>query len=105
MRAAAYEQPSPSRPGMVDHLTRERMFNVPTVVVALPPAPDWKGQSAYEAVFGQVPRIVFASIAAFWAGEFANSVVLAKMKVWTEGPADDPSKWPRLICTQNGQVE
>ena len=55
------------------------------IVVALPPAADWKGQEAYEAVFGQVPRIVFASIAAFWAGEFANSVVLAKMKVWTEG--------------------
>src|SRR5919107_1609858 len=55
------------------------------VVVALPPAADWKGQEAYEAVFGQVPRIVFASIAAFWAGEFANSVVLAKMKVWTDG--------------------
>jgi len=55
------------------------------VVVALPPASDWKGQDAYEAVFGQVPRIVFASMAAFWAGEFANSVVLAKMKVWTEG--------------------
>jgi uncharacterized integral membrane protein (TIGR00697 family) len=55
------------------------------VVVALPPAADWKGQEAYEAVFGQVPRIVFASILAFWAGEFANSVVLAKMKVWTDG--------------------
>jgi queuosine precursor transporter len=55
------------------------------VVVALPPASDWKGQEAYEAVFGQVPRIVFASMVAFWAGEFANSVVLAKMKVWTEG--------------------
>jgi uncharacterized integral membrane protein (TIGR00697 family) len=55
------------------------------VVVALPPAPDWKGQEAYEAVFGQVPRIVFASMTAFWAGEFANSVVLAKMKVWTQG--------------------
>ena len=55
------------------------------VVVALPPAPDWKGQAAYEAVFGQVPRIVAASMIAFWAGEFANSVVLAKMKVWTEG--------------------
>ena len=55
------------------------------VVVALPPASDWKGQDAYEAVFGQVPRIVFASIAAFWAGEIANSVVLAKMKVWTDG--------------------
>jgi uncharacterized integral membrane protein (TIGR00697 family) len=55
------------------------------VVVKLPPAPSWKGQEAYEAVFGQVPRIVFASIAAFWAGEFANSFVLARMKVWTQG--------------------
>ena len=55
------------------------------LVVALPPAPDWTGQAAYEQVFGQVPRIVFASILAFWAGEFANSLVLAKMKIWTEG--------------------
>jgi hypothetical protein len=55
------------------------------VVVALPPAADWEGQAAYEAVFGQVPRIVFASIIAFWAGEFANSFVLAKMKIWTAG--------------------
>jgi uncharacterized integral membrane protein (TIGR00697 family) len=55
------------------------------VVVALPPAPGWTGQSAYESVFGQVPRIVFASITAFWAGEFTNSFVLAKMKIWTNG--------------------
>ena len=55
------------------------------VVVALPPAPDWTGQAAYEAIFGQVPRIVFASICAFWVGEFVNSYVLAKMKIWTEG--------------------
>jgi queuosine precursor transporter len=55
------------------------------VVVALPPAADWQGQAAYEQVFGQVPRIVLASIAAFWAGEFANSYVLARMKVWTRG--------------------
>lgn len=55
------------------------------VVVALPPAADWTGQASYEAVFGQVPRIVFASIVAFWAGEFTNSYVMAKMKVWTEG--------------------
>lgn len=55
------------------------------VVVALPPGRDWTGQAAYEQVFGQVPRIVFASILAFWAGEFANSLVLAKMKVWTGG--------------------
>ena len=55
------------------------------VVVALPPAEDWQGQSAYEQVFGQVPRIVFASIVAFWAGEFVNAYVLARMKIWTRG--------------------
>jgi len=63
------------------------------VVVALPPAPDWGGQPAYEQVFGQVPRIVFASVLAFWAGEFANSLVLAKMKVWTGGK----HLWTRTI--------
>ncbi|HZF96573.1 MAG TPA: queuosine precursor transporter [Allosphingosinicella sp.] len=56
-----------------------------SVVVALPPDQGWTGQEAYEQVFGQVPRIVFASILAFWAGEFANSYVLARMKVRTEG--------------------
>jgi hypothetical protein len=55
------------------------------VVVALPPHASWTGQEAYEAVFGQVPRIVLASIVAFWAGEFANSYVLARMKLWSEG--------------------
>jgi queuosine precursor transporter len=55
------------------------------VVVALPPAETWQGQAAYEQVFGQVPRIVFASIIAFWAGEFVNAYVLARMKVWTRG--------------------
>jgi uncharacterized integral membrane protein (TIGR00697 family) len=55
------------------------------VVVALPPAADWPGQAAYESIFSQVPRIVFASIIAFWAGEFANSFVLARMKIWTKG--------------------
>ncbi|HEV2568792.1 queuosine precursor transporter [Sphingomonas sp.] len=55
------------------------------VVVALPPAPSWGNQAAYEAIFGQVPRIVFASIAAFWAGEFVNAFVLARMKIWTGG--------------------
>ena len=55
------------------------------VVVSLPPAHDWTGQAAYEQVFGQVPRIVFASVAAFWAGELVNSYVMAKMKLWTRG--------------------
>jgi len=63
------------------------------VVVALPPADTWGNQAAYEDVFGQVPRIVAASIIAFWAGEFVNSYVLAKMKVWTEGKM----LWTRTI--------
>ncbi|MEQ1725622.1 MAG: queuosine precursor transporter [Sphingopyxis sp.] len=54
-------------------------------VVAMPPAPGWSGQGAYEAVFGQVPRIVIASITAFLAGELVNSYVLAKMKLWSRG--------------------
>ena len=49
------------------------------------PAEGWPHQAAYEAVFGNSWRIVAASMIAFWAGEFANSVVLAKMKVWTQG--------------------
>jgi queuosine precursor transporter len=63
------------------------------VVVSLPPASGWTGQSAYESVFGQVPRIVFASIAAFWAGEFVNAFVLAKMKILTRGK----HLWSRTI--------
>lgn len=63
------------------------------VVVTLPPDPTWTGQGAYEAVFGQVPRIVFASIVAFWLGEFTNSFVLARMKVWTGGT----KLWTRTI--------
>lgn len=55
------------------------------VVVKLPPAPSWGNQAAYDVIFGQVPRIVFASVLAFWAGEFVNSYVLARMKVWTGG--------------------
>jgi uncharacterized integral membrane protein (TIGR00697 family) len=61
------------------------MVAMSMIVVALPPDAGWTGQAAYEQVFGQVPRIVFASICAFWVGEFANSVVLARMKVWTRG--------------------
>jgi queuosine precursor transporter len=63
------------------------------VVVKLPPAPGWGNQAAYETVFGQVPRIVFASIIAFWAGEFVNSFVMARMKIWTQGK----KLWTRTI--------
>jgi queuosine precursor transporter len=63
------------------------------VVVALPPADGWDGQAAYESIFGQVWRIVFASITAFWAGEFVNSYVMARMKIWTQGK----HLWTRTI--------
>jgi queuosine precursor transporter len=55
------------------------------VVVALPPAPGWTGQAAYVEVFGNSWRIVIASMLAFWAGEFANSLVLAKLKLKDNG--------------------
>jgi uncharacterized integral membrane protein (TIGR00697 family) len=63
------------------------------VVVALPPAPSWTNQAAYETIFGQVPRIVLASVCAFWAGELVNSYVLARMKIWTGGKM----LWARTI--------
>ncbi|MEM7701810.1 MAG: queuosine precursor transporter [Pseudomonadota bacterium] len=50
-------------------------------------------QQTYESVFGSTWRIVVASIVAFWAGEFVNSYVMAKMKVWTKGRA----LWTRTI--------
>lgn len=51
----------------------------------LPPAPTWPHQEAYQAILGVVPRIVLASIIAYWAGEFSNSYTLAKLKVITKG--------------------
>jgi len=53
--------------------------------VWLPPAPGWHDQEAFAKIFGFVPRLVAASLAAFWCGEFANSFVMAKMKLLTGG--------------------
>lgn len=85
------------------------MVFMAVVVVAIPPTPEWAlasntfavlgqqvtapNQAAYESVFGQTPRIVFASVIAFWAGEFVNSFVLARMKVLTAGK----HLWSRTI--------
>ena len=55
------------------------------VVVALPPAPFWNNQEAYEIAFGQAWRIAGASMIAYFCGEFVNSFVLAKMKIMTGG--------------------
>ena len=51
----------------------------------LPPAPEFKDQAAYAIIFGVVPRNVAASLLAYCAGEFANSLTVAKMKLWTDG--------------------
>jgi uncharacterized integral membrane protein (TIGR00697 family) len=54
-------------------------------ILAFPPAKDWPNQAAYETVYGATPRIVLASLVAYFSGEFCNSYVLAKMKVRTAG--------------------
>src|SRR5262249_30617111 len=51
----------------------------------LPAASFWKNQPAFEAVLGLVPRIVLASITAYFCGEFVNSYTLAKIKVRMNG--------------------
>jgi queuosine precursor transporter len=55
------------------------------VIVALPADPSWHNQQAFATVFHQVPRLVLASLLAYWCGEFANSFTLAKMKLLTKG--------------------
>jgi len=49
------------------------------------PAEGWGLQEAYTAILGQTPRIVTASLIAYFAGEFSNSYILARMKVFTKG--------------------
>ncbi|MEO6091522.1 MAG: queuosine precursor transporter [Novosphingobium sp.] len=84
------------------------------VVVAMPPLTGWGCaasaspwlasvlashqpgeicQLTYESVFGSTWRIVVASLTAFWAGEFVNSFVMARMKVMTGGK----HLWTRTI--------
>jgi hypothetical protein len=54
-------------------------------VLAFPPAPGWEHQTAFETVFGSTWRIALASLVGYFCGEFCNSYVLAKMKLWTNG--------------------
>jgi uncharacterized integral membrane protein (TIGR00697 family) len=55
------------------------------VVQILPPAKDWLNQEAYETILGFVPRIVTASLLAYFAGEFSNSIILSRLKIMTKG--------------------
>ncbi len=61
------------------------MSAVLMIVGALPPAAGWENQDAYQKILGLTPRIVIASLTAYFVGEFSNSFVLAKMKILTKG--------------------
>jgi uncharacterized integral membrane protein (TIGR00697 family) len=52
---------------------------------SLPADPFWTNQAAYDLILGAVPRIVAASLTAYFVGEFTNSYVLAKCKIRTHG--------------------
>lgn len=55
------------------------------LVMNLEPASFWAGQKAFEEILGIVPRIVLGSMVAYFVGEFCNSLLLSRMKVWMEG--------------------
>jgi uncharacterized integral membrane protein (TIGR00697 family) len=69
------------------------LYLIGTSVIALPAAPGWPNQQAFNAVFGFIPRILAASLIAFWAGEFANSYTMARLKLFTNGR----KLWTRTI--------
>jgi len=69
------------------------LYLVSSAVIALPGAPEWRNQQAFTIVFGFIPRILIASLIAYWAGEFANSYTMAKLKLLTNGR----KLWTRTI--------
>lgn len=68
--------------GFISALVMSLVF---IIVGHLPAAPEWGNQDAYDKILGLAPRIVIASLLAYLCGEFLNSFVLAKMKIWTSG--------------------
>ena len=61
------------------------LYGMGVIVIWLPGAPGWRNQQAFQTVFGFLPRIQTASLIAFWAGDFANSYTMARMKLLTNG--------------------
>jgi uncharacterized integral membrane protein (TIGR00697 family) len=55
------------------------------ITTYLQSAPDWHEQAAYAAIYRATPRIFIASTIAYFFGEFSNSIILAKLKVWMSG--------------------
>jgi uncharacterized integral membrane protein (TIGR00697 family) len=69
------------------------LYLMGAIIIALPAAPGWHNQEAFSIVFGFIPRILAASLVAFWAGEFANSYTMACLKLLTDGR----KLWTRTI--------
>jgi hypothetical protein len=63
------------------------------LVGILPAAPVFEAQAAYDRILGSTPRLLIASFVAYLAGEFVNSYIMARMKVWTKGKM----LWTRTI--------
>ncbi len=61
------------------------LYATGALTIALPPAPGWPNQQAFATVFGFIPRLLGASLAAFWLGEFTNTYTMARMKLLTGG--------------------
>jgi uncharacterized integral membrane protein (TIGR00697 family) len=61
------------------------LYAISAIVIALPSDPEFTHQAAFVTVFGILPRILVASLLAFWAGEFANSYTMARLKLLTRG--------------------
>jgi queuosine precursor transporter len=77
------------------------MAAVSVAAIRLEPAGFWPLQTAFASILNQVPRIVLASILAYWSGEFCNSWILARSKVRTKGRG----MWLRFVSsTMAGQL-
>ncbi len=61
------------------------MSMVVWLIGALPSAPEWTNQESYNAILGSTPRIVLASLVAYFAGSFSNSIILSRLKISTKG--------------------
>ena len=55
------------------------------IAIAIPAAPFWEGEEAFDFVFGMAPRIAAASLTAFLVGAFINAYVMSRMKVASQG--------------------
>lgn len=84
--------------GLVANLLMAGFF---ALIGWLPADPEWTHQAAYRVILLYTPRIIAASVVAYFVGEFANSIVLSKMKILTSGR----SLWQRAIgSTLIGQL-